>query len=65
MKKLLVLVFVASAAMACSKNKPAPTTPPPADQKMEGEATKPEGEMKTEDTKPAEGETPDPCAPPK
>ena len=66
MKKLLVLVFIASAAMACSKNKPAPTTPPPAgDAKMEGDAAKPEGDMKPEDKTEGTPDAADPCAPPK
>jgi hypothetical protein len=63
MKKLFVLVFVASLAMACSKNKPAATTPPPAaDSKMDGKKDEKatDGAM---DKKP-DGAT-DPCAPPK
>ena len=66
MKKLLVLVFIASAAMACSKNKPAATTPPPAgDAKMEGEATKTEGETKPEEKTEGTPDAADPCAAPK
>jgi hypothetical protein len=67
MKKLLVLVFIASAAMACSKSKPAPTTPtPPAgDAKMEGDAAKPEGDMKPEEKTEGTPDAADPCAPPK
>jgi len=66
MKKLLVLVFIASAAMACSKNKPAATTPPPAgDAKMEGETKPADGEMKPEEKTEGTPDAADPCAPPK
>jgi hypothetical protein len=73
MKKLLVLVFVASAMLACSKKQAPQTTPPPADQKMEGEAPKTEGtetpteggDQKPEGGDPCGGGAADPCAPPK
>jgi hypothetical protein len=52
MKKLLVLVFVATMSMACGK-KAANTTPQP-DSQMEGAGEKPEGD-------PCGGAT-DPCA---
>jgi hypothetical protein len=66
MKKLLVLAFVLTSAVACSKSKPAATTPPAAkpDAKMEGAPEAKPGET-TPDKKP-DGTTPtaDPCAAP-
>ncbi|MEO8705513.1 MAG: hypothetical protein ABI867_36115 [Kofleriaceae bacterium] len=69
MKKLLVLAFVVTSAVACSKSKPATTTPPAAaqpDAKMEGagkDGDKPAGEATPD--KPADGKpTADPCAAP-
>lgn len=65
MKKLLVLAFVVCSAVACSKSKPAATTPPQPDSKMEGagttEAT--EGAPTTEEATP-EAATPEEATPP-
>lgn len=63
MKKLIALAFIAATAMACSKNKPAATTPP-ADQKMEGKADEKKADAPKEDGMKKEGGA-DPCAAPK
>jgi hypothetical protein len=66
MKKLLALAFVVSSLVACSKSKPATTTPPAAapDAKMEG-AGKDDKATETTPDKPADAKpTADPCAAP-